>query len=235
MVADALVYHPAVAHYLRFVATTLGRDKVLRTLQYFSRFFAWYLYRTNRPQSSITPFENIKKQFALTRKILRIGKFVENLKAAAVAFDNKGPVDPVLRVLAIGRQLGYAGYLFLDSVTVIDSIGAKKLATVKKLQANAYRAWLTGLVCSAVAGVYTLWRLQEKEKKIDRKEGEGVVEAKKIEKDRATARTQLITDLCDITVPVSGLSLAPIDDGLVGILGTISSLIGVHSAWKKTA
>lgn len=118
----------------------------------------------------------------MTRKILRIGKFVENLKAAAVAFDNKGPVDPVLRVLSIGRQLGYAGYLFLDSVTVIDSIGVKKLATVKKLQANAYRAWLTGLVCSAVAGVYTLWRLQEKEKKIDRKEGEGVVEAKKIEK-----------------------------------------------------
>ena len=41
---------------------------------------------------------------------------------------------------------------------------------------------MAGLVCSAVAGVYTLFRLQEKEKTVDRKEGEGVVEAKKIEK-----------------------------------------------------
>jgi peroxin-11B len=41
---------------------------------------------------------------------------------------------------------------------------------------------MAGLACSAVAGIYTLWRLQEKEKTLDRKEGEGVVEAKKLEK-----------------------------------------------------
>ena len=41
---------------------------------------------------------------------------------------------------------------------------------------------MAGLVCSAFAGVYTLFRLREKEKTLDRKEGEGVVEAKKLEK-----------------------------------------------------
>ncbi|KAK1146333.1 Peroxisomal membrane protein PMP27 [Aspergillus melleus] len=182
MVAETLVYHPALAHYLRFVATTVGRDKILRTLQYFSRFYAWYLYRTNRPQSSIDPYNAVKKQFGTTRKILRIGKFIEHLKAAAVALDNKGPVDPVLRYLAVGRQLGYAGYLTLDSIQVIDVIGIRKLAAAKRLQENAYRSWLAGLVCSAIASVYTIWRLQEKSKTIDRKEGEGVVEAKKLEK-----------------------------------------------------
>lgn len=113
---------------------------------------------------------------------MRVGKFVEHLKAASLALDNKSPVDPVLRYLAVGRQLGYAGYLTLDTVTVVDAIGYRKLASVKSLQENAYRAWAAGLVCSAVAGVYTLFRLQEKEKTVDRKEGEGVVEAKKIEK-----------------------------------------------------
>lgn len=124
----------------------------------------------------------MKKQFGTTRKILRIGKFVEHLKAAAIAADNKSPIDPVLRYLAIGRQLGYAGYLSLDTITVVDAIGVRKLSSAKRLQENAYRAWMSGLVCSAVAGVYTMWRLQEKEKTIDRKEGEGVVEAKKLEK-----------------------------------------------------
>ncbi|KAA8644337.1 hypothetical protein EYZ11_001665 [Aspergillus tanneri] len=236
MVADALVYHPALAHYLRFVATTVGRDKLLRTVQYFSRFYAWYLYRTNRPQSSIDPYNAVKKQFGTTRKILRIGKFVEHLKAAAIAADNKSPIDPILRYLAVGRQLGYAGYLTLDTITVIDTIGVRKLAAAKRLQESAYRSWMAGLVCSAFASAYTIWRLQEREKTLDRKEGEGVVEAKKIEKsERSAARTQLISDLCDLTVPISALGFASLDDGLVGIAGTVSSVIGVVSQWRKTA
>ncbi|KAB8206770.1 peroxisomal biogenesis factor 11 [Aspergillus parasiticus] len=235
MVADALAYHPTLAHYLRFVATTVGRDKILRTLQYFSRFYAWYLYRTNRPQSSIDPYNAVKKQFGTTRKILRIGKFAEHLKAAAVAADNKSPIDPVLRYLAVGRQLGYAGYLTLDTITVIDIIGFRKLAAAKRLQDTAYRSWLAGLICSAIASVYSLWRLREKERTLDRTEGEGVVEAKKLEKERSAARIQLFSDLCDLTIPVSALGLANLDDGIVGIGGTISSLLGVVSQWRKTA
>ncbi|KAJ5129577.1 Peroxisomal biogenesis factor 11 [Penicillium bovifimosum] len=235
MVANTLIYHPALAHWLRFVATTVGRDKLLRTIQYFSRFYAWYLYRTNKPQSAIDPYNAIKKQFGTTRKIMRIGKFLEHLKAAAIAFDNKAPADPILKYLAIGRQLGYAGYLTLDAITVVDAIGAKKLASVKRLQDTAYRSWGAGLIFSAVAGVYTLVRLHEREKAIDRKEGEGVVEAKKIEKERAVARIQLISDVCDLAAPLSATGILNLDDGIVGIAGTISSLIGVRSQWLKTA
>lgn len=198
----------------------------------------------------------MKKQFGTTRKIMRIGKFLEHLKAAAIAFDNKSPVDPVLRYLAIGRQLGYAGYLTLDAITVIDVIGIRKLSSAKQLQQSAYRSWAAGLIFSTVAGVYTLVRLQEKEKTIDRKEGEGVVEAKKIEKyaflayypdeemdgmliifirERSAARIQLLSDVCDLAAPLTAVGVLNLDDGLVGITGTISSLIGVWSQWRKTA
>jgi peroxin-11B len=67
MSAPSLIYHPSIAHYLKFVATTVGRDKVLRTLQYFSRFYAWYLFRTNATPKEIAPFDAIKKQFGLSR------------------------------------------------------------------------------------------------------------------------------------------------------------------------
>jgi hypothetical protein len=98
--------------------SAVGRDKVLRTVQYFSRFYAWYLFRTNNPQSAIDPFDQTKKQLGLTRKILRVGKFIEHFKAAATAADAK-VIDPVLRYLSVARQLGYAGYLALDSLTVV--------------------------------------------------------------------------------------------------------------------
>jgi hypothetical protein len=96
----------------------VGRDKLLRTIQYFSRFYAWYLYRTNNPQSAIAPWEAMKKQFGTTRKIMRLGKFVEHIKAAAVATDARG-MDPVLRYCAIGRQLGYAAYMTLDNISAV--------------------------------------------------------------------------------------------------------------------
>ena len=54
-------------------------------------------------------------------------------------------------------------------------------------------------------------------------------------RERAQVYTQLISDLCDLTVPTPALGLIKFDDGIVGIAGTISSLIGLQAAWKKTA
>ncbi|PQE07648.1 peroxisomal biogenesis factor 11 protein [Rutstroemia sp. NJR-2017a BBW] len=234
MVADTLVYHPSVAHYLKFVATTVGRDKLLRTLQYFSRFYAWYLLRTNGTPGEIAPFEAIKKQFGLARKLMRVGKNVEHLKAAAIAADSKN-LDPVLKYCAVGRQMGYAGYLTFDAITVLDAVGIRKSPSTKRIQKEAYRFWLMGLLFSATSSLYSLYNLRQQAAKIDKKDGEGVVTSKRIEKERAAINLQLLSDLCDITVPASAIGLANLDDGLVGLAGTVSSLIGVYSQWKKTA
>ena len=182
MVADALIYHPSVTHYLKFVGTTAGRDKLLRTVQYFARFYAWYLLRTNGTKGEIAQFEALKKQLGLARKLLRVGKNVEHLKAAAVAADATAAKasDPVLRYATVGRQLGYAGYLTLDLTTVLDAAGVRKWDGAKRAGAEAYRFWAMGLACSVVAQVYTLYRLREREAKVDKKEGEGVVESKRI-------------------------------------------------------
>ncbi|CRK13852.1 hypothetical protein BN1723_002070 [Verticillium longisporum] len=231
MVVDALIYHPSVAHYLRFVATTVGRDKLLRTLQYFARFYAWYLLRTNGTAAQTAPWDAIKKQFGLTRKLMRVGK-----------------------------NLGYAGYLSFDMATVLDAVGIRKSPRAKTLQREAYRFWAMGIACSVVAQVYTLYRLQQREARVDKKDGEGVVEGKRIalydspkpaprralpsphqtnvltlRRERAASRLQLLSDVCDLSVPTSALGWVAVDDGLVGLAGTVSSLIGVYTQWKKTA
>ena len=112
---------------------------------------------------------------------MRVGKNVEHFKAAAQIADDKGG-DPVLKYLGIGRQLGYAVYLSMDSITYLDAAGIRPSAGAKRLQQEAYKAWFAGLLCNTIAGFYTLYKLREQEKGIDKKEGEGVVEGKKIEK-----------------------------------------------------
>ena len=62
----------------------------------------------------------------------------------------------------------------------MDASGIRKFESAKRLQREAYRAWMVGLMCSAISGFYTLWRLKERERRVDRKEGEGVVEGNKI-------------------------------------------------------
>ena len=54
-------------------------------------------------------------------------------------------------------------------------------------------------------------------------------------RERRAAQIQLIADLCDLTIPSSALGYVTLDDGIVGLAGTMSSLIGVWGIWKKTA
>ncbi|KAI5852773.1 peroxisomal biogenesis factor 11 [Morchella snyderi] len=234
MVADSLVYHPTVAHYIRFVSSTAGRDKALRTLQYLARFLSFYLLRKGYKMDAIAPFEAIKKQFASTRKVMRIGKNIEHFKAASQAMDNKS-LDPVLRYCAVGRQLGYFTYLTFDALSFLDSSGIYKFAAGKKLAAEAYRAWFVGLIFSLVGGGYTLYTLRERERGIVKTIAEGKVEGEKLVKEREATVIQIVSDVCDVTIPASALGYVTLDDGIVGMAGTVSSLIGLQAIWKKTA
>jgi peroxin-11B len=223
---------------------------LLRAIQYFARFYSWYLFRTNYPTKTITPWNQTKKQLSLVRKAMRLGKNVEHLKAAAVAYDSKN-MDPVLKFCAVGRQLGYATYLTFDAATFVchsctlsdaqanprqlNQAGIRPSKSAANYQKQAFRFWLTGITLNIVAGVYTLVQLRQKEAAIDKKDGEGVVEAKKIQRERNATNLQLISDLADWIIPTAGLGYANFDEGIVGLAGTTSSLLAIYSTWRKTA
>lgn len=146
-------------------------------------------------------------------------------------------MDPFLRYCAIGRQLGYAGYMVFDNISFIDASGIRKSDSGKRAQVLAYRSWFTGLAFNAFAGLYQLYNLRQRQQKVDKTAGEGRVEAGRVARERYAVNLQLLSDLCDITVPTFGLGWdrGLLDDGLVGLAGTTSSLIGVYSVWQKTA
>lgn len=56
-------------------------------------------------------------------------------------------------------------------------------------------------------------------------------------RERTTVNTQLLQDLCDITSPGMALGYGQgyLDDGIVGLAGTLSSLLGLTNQWRKTA
>lgn len=98
-----------------------------------------------------------------------------------MAADSKN-LDPVIKYCAVGRQLGYAGYLSLDALTFLDAANIRKSPNTKRLQQEAYRCWMIGLLFSAVSGAYSLYNLRQQQARIDKKDGEGAIATKRIEK-----------------------------------------------------
>lgn len=243
MVADALVFHPTVAHYLRFAATTVGRDKLMRTVQYFARFYVWYRLRTNATTAEVAPWSALKGVLGKARKLLQAGKNMEHFKSAVAAsqdpkLSTQAVGSPVLRYATVGRQLSYASYLTIELIMLPETLGVRKLenrAMATRLKRDSTRLWTLGLLCSVFAQLFTLRRLKEREARIDRKDGEGVVESKRIAKERQSSHLQLICDACDLTNTTSSLGWTNFDDGVVGLAGTLSGVIGIYNQWKKTA
>lgn len=65
--AHQVVFHPAVSQSLKLWSTTLGRDKTYRAIQYFARFYAWFLLSRGYKLEA-TRWNALKNHLALGRK-----------------------------------------------------------------------------------------------------------------------------------------------------------------------
>ncbi|BFZ57619.1 hypothetical protein PYCC9005_004672 [Savitreella phatthalungensis] len=234
---ETLAYSPLVSHILKYTSTTVGRDKIYRAVQYWSRFYAWYLLRKGKTPDVIAPWAALKSHLALSRKLMRVGKNVEHLKAASLLIQEAGKTDPILRALGIGRQLGYAGYLTYDVANWAHGSKFVTLKNNKEISKIAARFWFTGLSCNIAAGLYKIYVNRQQQQAIASRAhtDEKNVQTKKLEKDLWAAQKQLLQDCLDICNPGTSIGLFNFDDGFIGLAGLGSSFLGIASQWKKTA
>lgn len=109
-----------------------------------------------------------------------MGKFVEHIRLGSELYDaalKSGNGDKVTQYLQVVRQIGYAGYLLFDTLTVPDVMGVKKDPRAKNWQKIAYRFWLSGLSASALAGIYNNYKLRQRSKAVNEKDAEAKVES----------------------------------------------------------
>ncbi|KAF8807526.1 peroxisomal biogenesis factor 11 [Phlegmacium glaucopus] len=240
-VASQFIFHPTISQGLKFGGTTLGRDKTYRAVQYFARFYAWYLLSKGDKTDAVR-WTALKSHLGTARKLMRLGKPVEHLQAALRATFSSGPITEIITTIA--RQIGYFGYLSTDAVIWANAIKFITLnpERAKKLTKISFRFWLAGIIFSLAHGVLKAARLTKEAKELQKTmvwgEKDLADEAARetrlsvIETARDNNRKQLVIDLLDVWIPATGAELLNINEGTLGILGLISSLLGAKSQWE---
>jgi peroxin-11B len=107
--------HAGVEAFNRYLNTTVGREKLCRLVQYFARFYAFYLFRSGAPKDTIQRWVDLKTHLGNGRKFFRLLKPVEfahtGIKSLAIK-------DEVLRSTAVAKQTGMMLY-YLSEVFVL--------------------------------------------------------------------------------------------------------------------
>jgi len=236
-----VIFHPAVSQGLKFSVTTVGRDKAYRALQYFARFYAWHLANKGDKLEALR-WVALKGHLGTARKLMRLGKSIEHLQAALQATFTSGPIEEI--VTTIARQLSYSCYLTFDTIVWAHSIKFVVLSpeVATKVSKRAFQFWFAGIAFSLVHGVFKAARLAKETKSLQESkvwgekdladEAARETRLSAVENARRSNRQQLAIDLLDVWIPATGAQLLNINEGTLGILGFISSLLGVRAQWK---
>ncbi|ODV70005.1 hypothetical protein HYPBUDRAFT_151521 [Hyphopichia burtonii NRRL Y-1933] len=159
---------------------------------------------------------------------MRFLKPLNHLQAASQAYDNK-LMDPVLLYTTVIRNLGYFGYLSLDSITWFKMMGivdSKKFTTVPTW---ASRFWLLGLIAGVINSVRTYKINNAKLEQADEKTDVDAINSKIY-----SAKRKFIWDLLDMFIALNSLNYLHFTEGDVGLAGTITSIMGLKDLWKAT-
>lgn len=229
----------------KYLANTNGRDKLYRLLQFFCLFLNAELQRIG--------LSDLAKRVALirlaivpARKLFRVGKPIDFLVyfRDLTCSSKQREEDEVIRLTQAGRSLLYALYFSVDSINWFLSTKAWLVtqATAKRYQNMAARFWLGALICSWLSQVYRLRDLSLREAVVLRatecnhKETSPDVlkERTELAGEKQKIQKQLLQDSLDIIIPANQLGWIDVGPSVVGLAGSITSLMGMYAQWKLT-
>lgn len=229
--------------WFKFTATHAGRDKTYRLFQYGLKFVVYHLKQAEGyDKDFVKKLSKTSSTLSLSRKLFRIGKFVENYTAFVRALTDGKPVD-VVKAVALVKALSGGLYLMHDSMQWLHESGAYKFESfdLKTIKDRRATFWLVMLTSGFVGNMFKLQKLAAQRKALkadaDTSEAGKRIEAQKklakTDADEFTARLDVVKTCLDIWIPLNALKYVESTDGWLGVCGMVTSSIGMYSAWPK--
>ncbi|KAI8329949.1 peroxisomal biogenesis factor 11 [Chlamydoabsidia padenii] len=225
-----MVSHAHVDMINRFLATTTGREKLCRLVQYFSRFYVFYLTRTGASTDVIKRWAELKGHLGNARKFFRLLKPIEFAQSGIKGLSLQ---DPVLRATTVIKQAGMFLYYTTEAINLGNITNFRKVDNIKSITTFGQKCWFVALAASWISGLYKFKVLATKQAKLQSTEKADQADIAKLHKDQFAARYQFVQDSCDMIIPTAGLGWINFDEGIVGIAGMITSAMAARNQWLK--
>ncbi|CAD6244084.1 GSCOCG00013238001-RA-CDS [Cotesia congregata] len=217
---------------IRLNNQTVGRDKIIRLCQYGSR-AGWY-YTQNKLMAyrSNDILKSLEYTFSSFRKLLRLGRFLDSLYSALSSM--KYP-NLVIRITLTLSKISNALYLLADHIIWVGRAGLCKV-NIEKWSTIANKYWLMTIIMNLTRDIYEILQIME-EYNLGRLSKVNLY-SKNYRYDRyralfyLTSHKDVVLDTikngCDLFIPLTNLGYTKFTPGIVGILGFISSAVGIY-------
>lgn len=184
---------------------------------------------------------------------MRLGKSIDLLQGALA---NAQLTDTVLRACLVLNKLCQAGYLLIDHAVWAAKLGLLQGTDAAKLNRIAARLWLASIVAGIVRDLVDIVRIVRVEMRKQRQKdyvppgtavvgggGREPVAVRRIGScsdmvavvTRVVAHRPLLIDtvrnVADVFLPTATLGYIPTSDGFQGLMGMISSYMGILAIW----
>ncbi|KAJ2353454.1 Peroxisomal membrane protein PMP27 [Coemansia erecta] len=238
--------------YVKYIGTLVGRDKACRLGQYFARLLAYVVGRritragkTPGLADWLSALVKVQQTLGTARKVMRTGKFVGFLQQAVRTLAGSG--DEVVRALGAAHKLGMCVFMAADTWGLLGALALVRVRDAGRVARVGQRAWMWALAAQLASALYQLHAVSLRaadlkrvrfhvEKAADAVAGrECAVEEQAIRVQRTALARQLAATALDLCIPIKGLGVLPLNEGLVAAAGTVTSLMGVQDVLAKAA
>ncbi|XP_064114128.1 peroxisomal membrane protein 11B-like [Macrobrachium nipponense] len=225
--------------WVKLNASTAGKDKLFRLVQYLSRFVWHNLESRKNLRDAVARLKIIESSFSSFRKLLRFGKSLEAIHGALRTLHLP---DACLRVILTMSRIYQSLFLLMDHIIWIGRAGLFDI-NKEKWAKYANRFWLGSIILNLIRDFYEIMLIIQKSatcknplpcayKKypVVRTVYDCIPATRPlvlfVEEHRDVFWDSL-KNFCDIWIPLTGLGHTNFSPGMIGFLGSVSSFAGL--------
>jgi peroxin-11A/peroxin-11B len=147
------------------------------------------------------------------------------------AFRNLSVKDTALRLLVVSVRLTRVLYFLVDQVVWATRLGLYK-ADPKAWSKFQAKIWSIALILCVTRNMYDIYNLIKTTDKKNEDPGTQTVCWYEKFKTRPEVLVDTVKNCADFLIPLNIIGVIEINNGIVGVLGLISSLAGASTVWE---
>lgn len=169
--------------------------------------------------------------------MFRIGKSLDHLKKASRTIHL---TDPVLRLAITLAQINRGFYLLFDHIIWAGRVGLVKV-DLEYWKRFSSKFWFVALILGLARDAYELLLAYQLEKRRQRETSHSSEEPPShitiltVLQHNPSVVLDAIKNGADFFIPPYHIGLINLPSGIIGLLGTISSLVALYTIWNEKA